>query len=294
VTPDHAGFLGDLAASLRWLGQAYEITYDDRPALAAYREALELERAMVQRDPENVPTSEELAGTLVSLCLLGREWEGPAAADPLCAEARTTAERLVSTHPGDRLPWNLLARSRKASGESALVAHRSGEAQGFFQAAVDASRRALERAPKSREMQTELADDLHDVGRAELALGQRDAAQARFREAMAIKEPQPGAAPDGSDLDFVGELWMLLGDAARGDEAHAAYARAVALFAQAHDADPHDVEPALDLAKASRKLAATEHDEKARSELLRRANEVVAPHLAAGRVSPEWRAELEK
>jgi len=291
--PDHVAVLNELAASLRWLGEAYEVRYEDREALAAHREALEIERALVQRDPEDVETSQQLAGTLIALCLLGREWEGPAAADPGCAEARATAERLARARPADRTAWNLLARALKASGESALVAHRAGEAHGLFEAAVDASRRALERAPKNLEMQTELADDLHDLGRAELALGHPDDARARYRDAMAIKEPQLAASADASNLVFVGELWMLTGDTEHGDEAHAAYARAVAMFAQAHEADPDDMEPALYVAKGSRKLAATEHDGNARSELARRANEAVAPYLASGTVSPEWRAELD-
>jgi tetratricopeptide (TPR) repeat protein/predicted Ser/Thr protein kinase len=291
--PDHAAVLSELAISLRWLGEAYEQNYEDRQALAASREALEIERTLVQRDPGNVVTSQELVGTLISMCLLGREWEGPAAVYPSCAEARSLARRLSDAHPADRLTWNLLARALRASGESALVAHRGAEAEGLFQAAVDASRRALHAAAKSRELQTELADCLHDVGRAELALGRPDAARARYREAMAIEEPQLAASADTSNQVFVGELWMLIGDTERGDEARADYGRAVALFMQAHEGAPDDVEPALDLARASRKLSATERDERARSELARRAAELIAPHVAAGRVSPEWRAELE-
>jgi tetratricopeptide (TPR) repeat protein len=290
--PGHAGFQLALATALGWLGQAQERRYEDREALAADTEALQIERALVQRDPENVWAARELASNLVTVCLLGREWDGPAAADPSCAEAREASERLAKAHPRDRTSLNLLARSLKGSGESALAAHRNEEARGFFEGAVDASRRALERAPQMRDMQQELAACIEDLGRAHAALGHADEARTRYREALGILEPQLAASADESSQVYVGELAMLLGDTERGDAAHADYARAVDLFRKAHAGDPGDLEPAIYLAKGSLKLAAVESDPRTKAELLRQANEVLVPHLAAGRVSPEWRAEL--
>jgi tetratricopeptide (TPR) repeat protein len=290
--PHHAGVLTELATSLRWLGEAHEERYEDRQAIDAHREALVIERALLESDPENLRVAQETAGTLTSLCLLRREWDGPAAADAECLEGRTMAEKLSRSHPHDRQSWNVLARALRASGESALAGRRYADALALFQSAVDASRHALSSAKGNRDMQVDLADCLNDLGRALLALGHADEARARTREALAIKEPLLAAVAEESTLVGVGESSMLLGDTERGDEARADYAHAVDLFAKAHAADGDDLEPALYLAKASGKLAATERDAVARAELLHRAAEAVAPHLAVGRVSPEWRTEL--
>ena len=290
--PHHAGVLTELAASLRWLGEAHEERYEDRQAIDAHREALAIERALLDGDPGNLRVAHETAGTLTALCLLRREWDGPSAAAPACDEGRALAEKLSRSHPHDRQSWSVLTRALQASGESALAARRNTEALALFQSAVDAARHALSTAKSNRDLQVDVANCLNDLGRAELALGHADEARARTREALAIKEPLLTAGAEESTLVGVGECAMLLGDAEHGDEAHADYTRAVDLFAKAHAADADDMEPSLYLAKASGKLAAIERDPAARAELLRRAAGAIAPHLAAGRVSPEWRSDL--
>jgi tetratricopeptide (TPR) repeat protein len=289
--PDHAGNLDELAQSVRWLGQAYDDQGDPRQALAAFREAVDIQRAMTRRAPDNVMITKELIGTLTSLCELVREWEGAAAAEPTCSEASEVARKLRDEHPHDKDEAYLLARADKAAGLAALAAHHE-EARRTLENAVAAARSAVDASPKDAYRRAELADCLKDLGRAELALSHPDTARERLREAIGIMEPRL-AAPDAWSLAFAGELWMLVGDAERGDEARAAYTTSLGLYDKARKLDPDDAESALERALVSRKLAASERDTKTRGNLLRGADEAIASSLAAGKVSPEWRVRLQ-
>jgi tetratricopeptide (TPR) repeat protein len=290
--PDHAALEAEFAPALRWLAQQYDAAGQAKEALATYREALSIERALVQLEPKNVQMTEELVGTLTSLCDLGREWDGADAAEASCVEARTIAQGLSKARPRDGQVAYLLARALKGSGMQALAAHRESGARELFEGAVDAGRRAVERSPNDMWWKSELADCLKGLGRAELALARPDAARARFREAMAIVEPRLGSESDAWDLDFVGELWGLIGDTERGDAARDDFARAVARCEEAHAADPDSVDSMVDLSRVRRRLASFERDPKRRADLLKSADDVVAPLVAEGRLSPEWRALL--
>jgi serine/threonine protein kinase/tetratricopeptide (TPR) repeat protein len=297
-TPDHVGYGKALAFGLRGYGFALQNlgSYDE--AIAAYHESIAIRAALLANEPQNLTLAYEQAGALAMLCDLELPWHGPIAAAETCAEARAQAERVLARRPNDVKAQDVLSRALRASGNVSLAAKRNEEALVMFQGATEWARRVRASEPTVVQFGARVSLSLGLVGAAETALNRTTEADPPLREALAIAEARLAEASDDVYFEWlVAWLYTSLGDVAgkRGllDEARVRYGQAVDYYGRALAADANDDVSAVELAKACRKLAAIEGDATRKAALRARASELIAALLAAGRLAPQARAELD-
>jgi tetratricopeptide (TPR) repeat protein/predicted Ser/Thr protein kinase len=296
--PAHVDRLAALVVGLRGLGFAEENRGDHEAALSAYREAMVIRRDLLVREPLNFDLLYDQAVALESLCVIEGEWSPFAAAEPVCTEARATAEQLVAARPDDALSEAALGRAVRARGQLLLTARRYHEAQEHFERALDIASRVLAQDPGNEYFKSTVIGSGQQLAQAELALGRPADAQRHALQAVAIAQQELVEAPAAQFFEnALGLASVTLGDAERAlrarAEARAAYSRAMGAFERAIAADSTDWDSTVGLAIACTKLAKLEPDASTQGALRARASALVAPLEAAGKLSPATRQDLE-
>ena len=274
--PGHVDHLAALATGLRGLGFAEE-NDDHEAALGCLPRGGSRPARPLVREPLNVTGQYDQALALALLCALEAEWNGFAAGEHWCVEARAMAEGAVAARPDDIRSQSALSRGLGAGPPPfplrGVIVKRTPTSR---RRSLAIARRVLARDPKAGYYTNNVHLLLKEGAELERRLGHLTAAKNLVREADEMAEQQLAMAPEGGYWDSVlGATSVTLGDIGRAEgdprDAQAAYLRAAEHFDRAIAGDPTDVDSISQLAATSIKLAALERDASKRAALRDRA-----------------------
>jgi hypothetical protein len=232
-----ARFRHALASTHNWIGETLrEAGVRPEEARAAYDSAFALQAALLEREPENPAYRRDLARTRNNRGILQAQPPGPAAADPVGAEAdfRAAVALLepVAARGEDRRAMQELGRVYHNLGVLAFDRIDLQASRQWYERAIAIHRRLVAEVPSSRDYPLELAifhNDLADVLREQdefaAAAQQSDTALALIEE---VARPAPMTRVHlANAYNRRGRIFELQG---RLVEAEEEYSRSLATF----------------------------------------------------------------
>ncbi|MBV8232796.1 MAG: serine/threonine protein kinase [Planctomycetaceae bacterium] len=219
------------------LGDIQEMFSDYVEAERSYQQAIQLQKALVDRSPARADYGLDLARSLTSLGVLLKKANRFQESETTLRAALALRERLAAAPSGDPGPQQALADSRyQLATLLARLPGRLAEDEQTFRAALALQGKLVATARDKPEYRRDLARYLNNWGMLLEATGRLEDAEDAYREAMTIQEALVSEAPTVAGRRWQlartsSNLGVLLAATRRPREAEAAALRARELLA---------------------------------------------------------------
>jgi tetratricopeptide (TPR) repeat protein len=235
--PGETGYRHSLALAYNWLGETLRAAPDSgQAAEAAYRQAMELQKALLAVDPDNATFIQDLARTHYNSGILHASHARPG--EPAFGEAEADfreAIRLLeplATPQADARPSQDFGRA--LNNLATLLAQddaRLAEARALYEQAIALHEDIAGRDPQNRQYKLELAKFSNNLSDLLRLTGQPDGAAARNARALELLAELARPAPSlGIELADTHSLRGHILQATSPSTALAEYRRALAAF----------------------------------------------------------------
>ncbi|MEW5741802.1 MAG: serine/threonine-protein kinase [Myxococcota bacterium] len=171
-----------------YVGRALEALGRLKEAESAFRQNLEIARALHAQLPQDIELDDNMAIALNDLGRVLRLQGRPAEAEPLAVEAVQFSERALARDPENAVRIDGLSASHSFLGRAREELGKLDEALIEFRADVALSDKLLTKEPDNALVQAALADGLTNVGRAERKLGHVAEARKAHERALGLRE----------------------------------------------------------------------------------------------------------
>lgn len=264
----------------------------------AYRDSIDLASTLTARDPENADYAQVLAESQNYLGELARKTGKPAEAQASYRAAQKLQEQLVARRP-DPAYQRQLARTLSNQGILYRETGQLPQSEELFLASIELLKRAVDADPKDAALRRQLAQSYLNLGPVMRATERAGQAEAAYLSAIKLLESLARSDPDDREIRLslataITNLGnVLLGDAARSEEAKRTLERSIQIFSELVTdfpgvptyekelANSHNTLGAV-LWRAKNTAGAYEHWENARqilTEMVRLYPEVVEYHI---------------
>ena len=261
AAPDDTDVQRSRQAMLGEFGDTYRAAGDGAAARAAYRQALDIARALVRRDPDNILWLDDVSVGLSRIGTIELQAGDTAGALAAYQGSLDIVRALVRREPDSTQRQQALSRSLNRVGDVKLQAGDAAGALAAYQEGLDIIRTLVRREPDNVIWQSDLGASLTRIGGAKLQTGDAAGTLAAYQEGLAVARTLVRRDPDNTewqrnlsnDLKRVGDLRLRTGDAAA---ALTAYLESVEIARALVRRDPDNAQWQRDLATALDRISA--------------------------------------